>query len=792
MLKRADFLLRTPRRVFVAVMCTAFALAFTDNTRGQGSKADYERAVSLGTRTAGLVDRDHVKSHWLPGNNSFWYRVQIGPKQQEVVFVDAVQGTRQVGSEAAKRAAAQTTSLLSDPNIPRRSATTGGETTVVFANRSAVEIELFWMDFQGQRRSYGTVAPGAKSEMHTFAGHVWLVADLKGRELTLVKATAEPGRVEIDGKPLPPVSKSQTVRNLSPDGKWIAFIKSNNVWLRIAATNKEYALSTNGTADDAYDSELHWSPDSTRLAAIQVERAQEHKVYFVESSPKDQLQPKLHTIDYLKPGDRIAHPRVRLFALTRRRQVTVKDELFPNPWSISQLRWAPDGSHFTFLYNQRGHQLLRIIRVDGRTGAAHAIVEETSPTFIDYSQKLFSHWLDETKELIWMSERDGWNHLWLYNARNGEVKNQITRGQWVVRKVERVDAERRQVWFFAGGVRPEQDPYYLHLCRVNFDGTGFVVLTQDDGTHTVDFSPDGRWFVDTWSRVDQPPITELRRSDDGGLVCVLEKADATRLLAAGWTTPERFSAKGRDEQTDIYGILVRPSTFDPAQKYPVIESIYAGPHGAFVPKAWDRQLGMHQIAELGFVVVQIDGMGTNWRSRAFHDVCWKNLKDGGFPDRIAWLRAAAETRSWMDLQRVGIYGGSTGGMNALSGLLHHGDFYKVGVADCGCHDNRMDKIWWNEAWMGWPVGAEYAENSNVTHAARLRGKLLLIVGEMDTNVDPASTMQVVHALEKADKDFDLLVMTGTGHGAAETAYGSRRRMDFLVRHLLGKEPRWEN
>jgi len=523
---------------------------------------------------------------------------------------------------------------------------------------------------------------------------------------------------------------------------------------------------------------------------MQVQPAQEHKVHFVESSPKDQLQPRLHTIDYLKPGDRIAHPRPRLFDVTQRRQIEIKEKLFPTPWDIEDVRWSPDNSRFTFLYNQRGHQVLRILAVDAKSGTVKPVVEETSPTFIDYSQKMFMRSLDRTGELLWMSERDGWNHIWLYDTHAGKVKNQVTRGEWVVHEVNFVDEERRQVWFVAGGVRPGQDPYYKHLCRVNLDGSGFVVLTEGDGTHSVEFSPDRRWFVDTWSRVDQPPVTELRRADDGGLVCVLEKADATALLATGWTVPERFVAKGRDGKTDIYGIIIKPSNFDSGKKYPVIEDIYSGPQEAAVPKAWNRLIRVHAIAELGFIVVQIDGMGTSWRSRSFHDVCWKNLKDAGFPDRIAWIRAAAATRPWMDLDRVGIYGGSTGGENALAGLLHHGDFYKAGVADCGCHDNRMDKIWWNEAWMGWPVGPEYADNSNVTHAHKLRGKLLLIVGEMDTNVDPASTMQVVNALEKADKDFELLVMTGTGHGAAEKPYSSRRRMDFFVRHLLGREPRW--
>ncbi len=263
------------------------------------------------------------------------------------------------------------------------------------------------------------------------------------------------------------------------------------------------------------------------------------------------------------------------------------------------------------------------------------------------------------------------------------------------------------------------------------------------------------------------------------------------LLATGWQVPERFVAKGRDGQTDIYGVIFRPTNFDPQKQYPVIEKIYAGPHGAFVPKAFESYFGAQAMAELGFMVVQIDGMGTNWRAKAFHNVCWKNLGDSGFPDRIAWLQAAAKKYPQMDLSRVGIYGGSAGGQSALRALLAHGDFYKAAVADCGCHDNRMDKIWWNEAWMGWPVGPHYEEQSNVTQAHKLQGKLLLIVGELDRNVDPASTMQVVNALIKADKDFDLLVVPGGGHGIAESSYGKRRRRDFFVRHLLGVEPRGE-
>ena len=418
-----------------------------------------------------------------------------------------------------------------------------------------------------------------------------------------------------------------------------------------------------------------------------------------------------------------------------------------------------------------------------------AIVDEQSQTFIDYSGKHFLEWLDDTGELVWMSERDGWCHLYLYDARTGQVKNQITKGEWVVRGVDRVDKEKRQIWFRAGGIVPGQDPYYIHHARVNFDGTGLTLVTGGDGSHTITFSPDRQFIIDSYTRVDLAAVTELRRVENGKLVCPLESADTSALQKAGWRAPERFVAKARDGATDIYGVIVRPMNFEPKKKYPVIENIYAGPQGAFTPKTFSTVPRLQELAELGFIVVQMDGLGTSERSKKFHDVCWKNIGDAGFPDRILWIKAAAAKHSEMDLTRVGIYGTSAGGQNALGGLLTHGDFYKAGVADCGCHDNRMDKIWWNEQWMGWPVGKHYDEQSNVTLAKNLQGKLLLMVGEMDKNVDPASTMQVCNALIKAGRDYEFLSVPGAGHGVAGTPYGKRRLQDFFVRHLLGVEPR---
>jgi dipeptidyl aminopeptidase/acylaminoacyl peptidase len=792
----------------------ALALITASAAFAQGTKADYERAAALAKRTDAKVFRTRVEPHWLPGGNSFWYRVEIAPGEFENVLVDCTKGERRAAYEPPADAT-QPPGVLDEPHA---SGASDVESSITFINKTDGNAVCWWITTSGARKKYATIKPGDRFEQHTFAGHVWVVENEARERLGVFEAREGGGEAIIDGSHKDAKAHSNEKRDIgekpesairnpqTPQSSLRAFIRENNVWLRNRETGEESQLTHDGSKDDAYHEPVLVAPNGLRAIALRVQPEQEHIVHFIESSPKDPknpelyLQPKLHSHQYLKPGDRIRHERPVLFDLEKRTllPITIGAELFAKPWSISDLRWASEAPLFYFLYNERGHQEQRVIQVDAMAGHAVALVEEKSATFVDYSQKTWFRWLDASGELLWASERNGWNHLYLYNAYSGELKNQITKGEWVVRSVVRVDEEKRQLWLRVAGVKPEQDPYYIHFARVNFDGSGFTLLTEGDGTHASKIgksdssdpvlSPNGRWLVDTYSRVDLPPVTELRNAETGKLVCVLEKADASALAASGWSTPERFTAKGRDGKTDIFGIIIKPSNFDPAKKYPVVEKIYAGPHGYFVPKEWGLQQRERAIAELGFIVVQIDGMGTNWRSRAFHDVAWRNLKDAGFPDRIAWMKAAAATRPWMDLTRVGIYGGSAGGQNALAGLLHHGDFYKVGVADCGCHDNRMDKIWWNEAWLG-ETGPWYEENSNVTHAAKLTGKLMLIVGEMDRNVDPASTMQVVNALEKANKDFDLVVVTGSDHGAAESAYGSRRRADFLVRHLLGVEPR---
>jgi dipeptidyl-peptidase-4 len=704
---------------------------------------------------------------------------------------------------------------LRPQRMPHPSRTGEEDTAIKFINRLPEEVNLFWVKPDGVREPYGSVAPNEEREQHTFSGHAWLVTGKNGAPLATFDAQDEPGialiepRMQFDQPPSDNGDKKPNPRvegPRSPDRKWEIAVRGDNLFLRDAKSGKEQQLTFDANADSSYarnaeaargiemeygtrDSEqptpeVYWAPDSRHFVAMRHTRGSQRRVSIVESSPKDQLQPRLVSLPYLKPGDDVPYGKPHLFDAGAKKEIPVEDSAFANPWSIDGLRWNPDSSEFTFLFNQRGHQALRILGVDARSGAVRTLVDETSKTFVCYSAKFFSESLNETGEIIWMSERDGWNHLYLYDAKTGRVKNQITKGEWVVRAVDRVDREKRQLWFQAGGMNPGEDPYYIQYYRVNFDGTGLTALTSGEGTHSVQYSPDKRFLIDTWSRVNQPPVNELRCTEDGKLLCRLEEADASELLTSGWTAPEPFVAKGRDGATDIYGVIFRPGNFDPKKSYPVIEDIYAGPQDSFAPKEFRANRRFQDLLNRGCIIVQIDGMGTSNRSKAFHDVCWKNLADSGFPDRILWIKAAAAKYPCMDLTRVGIFGGSAGGQSALRGLLDHGDFYKAGVADSGCHDNRMDKIWWNEQWMGWPMDESYVRSSNVVDAHKLQGKLLLMVGEMDTNVDPASTMQVVNALIKAGKDFEFLDVPGAGHGIIATPYGRQRLTEFFTRTLL--------
>lgn len=781
----------------------------------QGSVADYQRSAELRGRFSGLLNRHDVRETWLD-DGRLAYTVSTEDNGFELVLVDPMgepmlqkqvilktdqlqEFLKQAGLTQAKARVARIASLddalqflLADGacviqyNLaaqsmelvdlsaaqafhlePRhsfaRSRDRGGRSAIYFQNRLAHEVEMLWVDPSGKEKSYGKIAAGEDRWLSTLQGHGFRLQEPNGKARFHFVAEAQPGIAIVAESNLPheePTGRRQRPRTDSPD-----------------SGRKQ------GRGQDGEGKYRHKVDHSGQ---------QKHLVSFVESAPKGQLQPKLHQFNYLKPGDDLGKWTLSILGPGpdgEQRVTVVDNQLFATPWSLNRFQWSADGSKLRFLYNQRGHQVMRLLEVDGASGEVRTLIEESSSTFVDYAGKTYLRILDDRGEALWMSERDGWNHLYLVDLENGGIKRQLTSGEWMVRKVEKFDAASATALIQVMGYYPRQDPYHVHYASLDLNSGELTMLTDGDGTHTIDWSPDGNYFLDRYSRVDMPMVTELR-SRSGELVCQLERGSMAQLVAAGWRMPQRYAAVGRDGKTLIWGVVYRPTNFNPHHKYPVVESIYAGPHGAHVPKSFSVHRSQAELAELGFIVVQIDGMGTNWRGKKFHDVAWKNLQDAGFPDRKLWMKSLAEKEKAMDLSRVGIYGGSAGGQNAMRALIDHHDFYHVAIADCGCHDNRMDKIWWNELWMSWPVDDSYAAASNVDHAHRMQGDLLLIVGEVDRNVDPASTMQVVDALIKADKDFELLVMPGAGHGASGSKYGTRRLRDFLVRKLMGVEPRW--
>ena len=668
-----------------------------------------------------------------------------------------------------------------------RSSSSSDNISITFQNSFPRPVRVYWVDLQGELKNYGTIPPKGDMSISTFAGHQW-VLDFSANDLTgiftasnhdcIAKIDSRSRRVAM--KQSPPAPKPDS----TPASKLV--IREHNVWF-IRKDKKDIQLTRKGTEEDSFLNEFRYSPNKRYALGFQSTRVIPRKIPLLRSSPKDQIQPTIEFINYPKPGDPRPQRRPILFDLKKKTAIPVDEASFLDSWSVQFKHWSKDSRSAHVLYNKRGHQELALLSIDASTGKVTDLVRESPDTFVDYSQKTMLHWLDQSEQLIWASERSGWNHLYRIDASNGQVINPITKGKWVVRKIEHVDEKSQVVWFSALAIHPKQDPYHLHLAKVNLDGSDLTVLTQGDGTHRWEFNPERTLFVDRWSRVDHPEVAQLRSARDGSLVKELARQDISALLKEGYSMPIRFSAPGRDGKTMIHGFLIQPTELDPNRIYPVIENIYAGPHGFHVPKKFGLQISQRRLAELGFVIAKIDGMGTNWRSKKFHDHCWQNLADAGFPDRIAWLKAAARKYSWLDLSRVGIYGGSAGGQNALSALLHHGEFYKAAVSDCGCHDNRMDKIWWNEAWMG-KMGPHYEQSSNVFHAHKLQGNLMLTVGELDKNVDPASTFQVVDALVRAGKDFEFFMIPGAGHGIGEGKYLFRKRIDFFVRSLLGVEP----
>ena len=822
----------------------------------QGTLADYQRAHDLQTKVRDLVVNIPGPAHWIGDSHHFWYAHSV-KGGAEYMLVDADAGTKKIAFDheklsgaiskaAGQKYTAQTLPFQSGlprrPGAPRRPMGAAQTAPLTFVDdekaiQFGVEGSLYKCDLQAYTCAKTGPIPDPDDEHRRASedpdtasptminpegpggdpsdGLAWQPpASQEGDEglvRDLPKACAPTPDHQAEGQrrgasqrarmgvgfqfpgQLPPQPPEVCA---SFDGKWDAFIQDFNVYLKPVGKGDAFPLSVDGTENNHYSlRSIAWSPDSKKLTAYHTRPGFDREIMYIESSPRDQLQPRHMTTHYVKPGDPVDIASPVLFDVATRKGTEIDNSLFPNPYDLDRPVWWKDSRGFTFEYNQRGHQAYKVIEVDANTGHASALIDEEVPTFFYYNDlgpglsagRKFRFDVNDGKEIIWASERDGWEHLYLYDGLTHKLKNQITKGNWLVRDVVFVDETKRQIWFAAGGSISDQDPYFTQYYRINFDGTGLTRLTDADGDHAAVFSKDHKYYVDTWQRVDLAPVAQLRRSEDQKVALELEKVDTSALLAAGFKFPEVFVAKGRDGKTDIWGTITRPLDFDPKKKYPVIENIYAGPQGSFVPKTFSPLAPDQTLAELGFIVVHIDGMGTSNRSKAFHDVAWKNLADAGFPDRILWHKAASAKYPYYDITHVGIFGTSAGGQSSMGAMLFHPEFYKVAVTNSGCHDNRMDKMWWNEQWMSYPIGPQYAASSNVENASRLQGNVLIVAGELDSNVDPASSLQVVNALVKAHKHFDMLYIPGQNHGVAVLA-DQHYRDDYFVHHLLGVEP----
>lgn len=713
----------------------------------------YRDAQLLDSLARNTVFKTYVQPNWQADQQSFWYRNSLKDSTTEYVYVDAAAGKRGAAFDHAALAGALSRAT-GQTVLPAR---LGIHALVIDKKQKQVRFrhqDKWWQYDAAQQTCTSIAAPDTSAS-------------------TRPNPRRRP-RWDRDGR------RDST----SPDKQWVSFIRDHNVYIRAAGSQEVIQYTTDGTKDRPYG-QLVWSPDSKYAIGYRIDPREHKEVYYVLTSQPNTMRGQLRSQRYAQPGDAFTSYEMYVFPVRGRNAVKVNTERY-DFLGAPYIRWRKDNRYFTYEKADRGHQRFRIIEVDSETGNTRPIIDEQTNTFI-YEQRIFTHYLPATDELIWSSEKDGYRHLYLVDAARGTIKNAITSGEWVVREIDSVDEQKREVWFRASGMQAGEDPYNVHYYRIGFDGKKLVSLTPAVGNHQVNWSPNRQYFTDTYSSPAVAPVTTLNRMPDGKPVLELEKADITAYQALGIPAPEVFVAKARDGKTDIWGVVCRPRQLDPNKQYPVIENIYAGPQDAFVPKNFMSYSEMQSMAELGFIVVQCDGMGTANRSKAFHDVCWKNLADAGLPDRILWIKALAARYPYVDTSRVGLYGTSAGGQNAAGALLFHPDFYKAAVSACGCHDNRVDKQWWNEQWMGYPIGKHYEEQSNITNAHKLQGKLLLIVGEADTNVPPESTYRLADALIKSNKMFDFLAVPGMGHSDGGP-YGRKKKRDFFVSALLGVDP----
>ncbi len=742
--------------------------------------ADYARAERLlNYNTTPLVFRSGIRPTWLAGDR-FWYRVttQTGT---EFLTVDPATTTRATSFDHAKLAAA-----LSAAAGAKYSAT-----------------QLPFTEF--------TRAPDGDALLFSAAGRRWRCEADASKCAQVPGAAAEEEGAGRGGRGGRGGARPEVA---SPDGTRVAFIRNYNLWVREVSSGKETALTTDGVKDFGYATDnagwskserpiVLWSPDSKKIATFQHDGRKVGEMYLVDTRVG---HPQLQAWKYPLPGDEHIFMIERVVIDVPTAKV-VRFKMDPDPHRSTlcdhvacrgdwgDVQWHPDGSKLAFVSSSRDHKQAALRVADTATGDVRTVLTEKVDTFYESGNgRVNWRYLPASNEVIWFSERDNWGQLYLYDLQTGALKHQITSGEGNVTQLLRIDEKKRQLYFLGMGREKGRDPYFVHFYRIGMDGKGQALLTPEDANHEISLSPSGQFFVDSYSRPEVPAVALLRNLD-GKEVMTLEKADISKLEATGWKPPMPFTVKARDGVTDIYGLLYRPTNFDASRKYPIVNSIYPGPQSgsigsrSFSPARGDTQA----LAELGFVVVQIDGMGTPGRSKKFHEAYYGNMGDNTLPDQIAGMKQLAEKYPWIDIDRAGIYGHSGGGFATAAAMFRHPDFFKVGVSQAGNHDNRNYEDDWAEKWQGLlerkPDGTtSYDDQANQNHAKNLKGKLLIAHGTMDANVPPYNTLMVVNELIKANKDFDFILFPNRGHGFGSEPYMIRRRWDYFVRHLMGAEP----
>jgi dipeptidyl aminopeptidase/acylaminoacyl peptidase len=726
---------------------------------------------------------------WIPGQDRFWY-VNYSAKGKDFVLVDATSNRRRAAFDHEKLAATLSSvagESYSPGNLPF-------DTLEFIDDRSGVQTR-------------------ASVRFHV------------GATLWICTVTGTSCRRDADA-----IAPARNL-HVSPDGRWAEFVRDHNLWVTSTATHGEFALTADGREYDAYavngdadttavterlrypdapDVNALWSPDSGKILTYRLDESKMAESYLVQSVPPGPIgskRPMLHHFRFPYPGDeQVASAHYVILDPQERSAIAVdlppEEVTIATALSFGKVWWSTDSREAYVILADRWALHLKLFAIDAATGKSRLLLEERGTSVLQTSAGFFNtsaapavRVIHNARQAIWFSERDGWGHLYLYDLGTHAPARQITRGAWTVRDLEYVDEARDEIYFTAGGMEKNADPYLTHLYRIRLDGSHLELLTPENADHSIVFSPTGRYFVDNYSRVDSAPTTVLR-DRSGRLLQEISSADIGRLIAAGWRFPEPFTATAADGMTDLYGVIFRPSNFDPLNHYPVIDSIYPGPQvirsPKTLPKALEDGMQAQALAELGFIVITIDGRGTPLRSRAFRDFSYRNLgAAGGLADHVAAIKQLAERYKYLDADRVGIYGHSAGGFAAVRALLAYPEFYKVAVASSGNHDQRGNVAAWGETWLGPLNEAVYEEASNPVQAlkAPLKGRLLLAWGDMDDNVSPFLSVQLIDSLIKTNSDFDLLVMPNCNHRLTNlNPYFIRRRWDYFVRNLLGQEP----